>query len=168
MSALVPAVLGGCTFDKDDHMEYTDYDTRLAAYAVIVDNRDRLLLALWNEADTPQWTLPGGGVDLLESVEEGAVREVREESGYTIELGALLGMHSYVVPAERRHVRTGRPMKAVRVVFTATIVGGELTAEVGGTTDESRWWPLSQVADLPRVGLVDIALGMLLAARPDS
>jgi 8-oxo-dGTP diphosphatase len=46
-------------------MEFRDYDTRLAAYAVVVDDQDRVLLALWNERE-PQWTLPGGGVDLHE------------------------------------------------------------------------------------------------------
>ena len=59
-----------------------EFDTRLAAYAVVTDRHDRILLALWNETDPPRWTVPGGGVELHESVEEGAVREVREETGY--------------------------------------------------------------------------------------
>jgi 8-oxo-dGTP diphosphatase len=146
-------------------MDYTDYDTRLAAYAVIVDDSDRVLLALWNEAETPQWTLPGGGVELPESPEEGAVREVREESGYDVELGPLLGVDAYLIPAERRYRQTDRPMKAVRIVFSATIVGGELTAELAGSTDEARWWPLSEVSGLPRVGLVDIGLEMWRAPQ---
>jgi len=146
-------------------MHYTDYDTRLAAYAVIVDDRQRMLLALWNEGPELQWTLPGGGVELHESAEGGAVREVREESGYDVALARLLGVHSYVIPPARR-IRSGsRPMKAVRVVFSASIVGGELAQEVDGTTDEARWWPIDEVADLPRVGLVDISLGMWRAAR---
>jgi 8-oxo-dGTP diphosphatase len=144
-------------------VEYTDYDTRLAAYAIIVDGStgtDRVLLALWNEADEPRWTLPGGGVDLHESVEEGAVREVLEESGYDVELTGLLGVHSYVLPAERRISRTRRPMRAVRVIFSARVVGGELTKEVDGTTDEARWFALDEVAALPQVGLVEIGLDM--------
>lgn len=148
-------------------MEFTDYDTRLAAYAVIIDDssgRDRVLLALWNEADEPRWTLPGGGVNLTESVEDGAVREVREESGYDIELTGLLGVHSYVVPADRRFARTRRPMRALRVVFAARVVGGELTNEVDGTTDEARWFHLDEVSELPQVGLVSIGLEMWRAA----
>lgn len=144
-------------------MEYTDYDTRFAAYAVIVDGssgRDQVLLALWNEADEPRWTLPGGGVELEESAEEGAVREVREESGYDVELTGLLGVHSYVVPAARRIARSRRPMRAVRVIFGARVVGGELTKEIDGTTDEARWFPLDEVAALPQVGLVEIGLEM--------
>jgi 8-oxo-dGTP diphosphatase len=146
-------------------MEFIDYDTRLAAYAVVVDDQDRVLLALWNEAAQPQWTMPGGGVDLHEQAADGAVRELLEETGYDVELVRLLGVDSYVIPPERRHLDTVRPMKAVRVVYEARVVGGELTREVDGTTDEARWFPLAEVADLPRVGLVDIALD-LWRARP--
>lgn len=149
-------------------MEFTDYDTRLAAYAVIVDGQpgaERVLLALWNEADEPKWTLPGGGVDLRESVEDGVVREVREESGYDVELAGLLGVHSYVVPPERRISRTTRPMRAVRVIFAARVVGGDLTKEVGGTTDEARWFRLDEVVELPQVGLVEIGLEMWRSAN---
>lgn len=147
-------------------MHYTDYDTRLAAYAVIVDDQRRALLALWNEGPDLQWTLPGGGVELRETVEEGAVREVREESGYDVALGHLLGVHSYVIPAERRIRSSDRPMKAVRVLFAARIIGGDLTREVDGTTDEARWWPLDEVAALRRVGLVDIGLEMWRTVGP--
>jgi 8-oxo-dGTP diphosphatase len=71
-------------------MRGADYDTRIAAYAVIVDESDRILLALWNEASPPQWPMPGGGVELLETVEEAGVREVREETGYEERVGRLL------------------------------------------------------------------------------
>ena len=54
-------------------MDFLEYDTRLAAYAVIVDEQDRILLALWNEGAEPSWTMPGGGVELHETAEEGAV-----------------------------------------------------------------------------------------------
>lgn len=141
-------------------MEFTDYDTRLAAYAVVMDDDERVLLALWNEAHERLWTLPGGGVELEETVEDGAVREVREETGYDVVLDRLLGVDTHAIPAERRLSDTDRPMKAVRVVFEATVVGGELTHETDGTTDEARWFPLAEVADLPRVAIVDLALDL--------
>ena len=64
------------------------------------------------------------------------------------------------MPVEERTRETDRPYQGIRVVFEARIVGGELRNEVDGTTDEARWFPVSEVADLPRVPLVDIALRM--------
>lgn len=145
-------------------LHYTEYESRLAAYAVIVDDRDRVLLALWNESDEPLWTLPGGGVELHETVEEGAVRELREETGYDVRLGPLLAVHTEVERA--RQDGSARPHKSVRVVFEAEVVGGELTAEVGGTTDEARWFPLAQVPDLRRSPIVDVAVTAWLEGRP--
>jgi 8-oxo-dGTP diphosphatase len=146
-------------------LHYSEYQTRLAAYAVVVDERDHVLLALWNEADQPLWTLPGGGVELDESVEQGAVREVREETGYEVELGRLLGVDTNVVPPEERTVPGGPWFRGVRVVYEASVVGGRLTDEVDGTTDEARWIPLAEVPDLARVELVDVGLRLWAAAR---
>ena len=144
-------------------MDFRDYDTRLAAYALLLDDEGRVLLALWNEEAEPLWTVPGGGVDLHETVAEAAVREVREETGYDIELVSVLGVDSFALPAEEAD--SGRPFKSVRVVFAGRVVGGVLTSEVDGTTDEARWFAVDDVAALPRVPLVDAALALWRAAR---
>ena len=145
-------------------MDFTEYDTRLASYAVIVDDDERILLALFNQGPVPQWTLPGGGVELHETVEEATVRELREETGYDVELGPLLGVDSWVIPPADRIHRTQRPMKSVRVMFQARVVGGELTHELDGTTDEARWIPVRDVPDLPHVRIVATALSLLGSA----
>lgn len=140
-------------------LNFTDYDTRLAAYAAIVDEDDRILLTYWNGEGryTPSWTLPGGGVELTETVPEAIVREVYEETGYRVELGPLLVVDSWYT--EKHEVRE-RPFKAVRVVHLARVVGGILgTTEQGGSTDEARWFPIDQVAELARTGLVDVVIG---------
>ena len=146
-------------------MDFRDYDTRLAAYALLFDDEGRVLLALWNEKPQRLWTLPGGGVDLEETASEAAVREVREETGYEIELVQLLGVDSLRRPAKSRADGGRRPLKSVRVVFEGRVVAGELANEVDGTTDEARWFPLADVPGLPRVPLVDAALALWRAAR---
>ena len=139
-------------------MEHPDHDVRVGAYAVLVDDRERILLALWNEGPTPAWTVPGGGVEEGETPEEAAVREVREETGYGVELVRLLGEDVFTVPAAERLDGAPRPLRSVRLVFEARIVGGGLTHEVDGTTDEAAWIPVAEVARLERVDLVDAAL----------
>ncbi|GAA1775686.1 hypothetical protein GCM10009795_022110 [Nocardioides hankookensis] len=141
--------------------EFTDYDTRLGAYAVIVRD-DHVLLALWDEPEVPilMWSLPGGGVELDETPAEGAVREVREETGYDVELTGLLGVETFVMAPEKRFARVGdRPQKNVQVVYEATVTGGELTHEVGGSTSEARWIPLAEVPALERIGLIRKFIG---------
>lgn len=140
-------------------LEFTEYDTRLGGYAVIV-REGHVLLALWNEPEPPMWTLPGGGIELDESLEDGIVREVREETGYDVVVGRLLGVDTTVISPEQRYVVNGdRPQKNVRVVVEARVVGGDLTAEVDGTTDEARWIPLADVPGLHREPLVQKFVG---------
>lgn len=151
---------------------YTEYDTRLAAYAVIIDpapfpgaHEPHLLLALWNEPEQSRWTLPGGGVDLAESAEQGVVREVREETGYDVELTDLLGIETDVFTEAQRArgigAYGGRSLRAVRVFYTARVIGGSLAHEVGGSTDEARWWPLSRIGELRVVSMVETGLRYL-------
>ena len=139
-------------------MDCRDHDTRVGAYAVLVDDRERILLARWNEGPTPAWTVPGGGVEEGETPEQAAVREVREETGYEIELIRLLGKDVFTVPADMRLDGGRRPLRCDRLVFEARIVGGRLTAEVAGTTDEAAWIPIADVPGLVRVDLVDTVL----------
>jgi len=130
---------------------------RVAAYCVVVD-AGRILLSHWNENGNSGWTLPGGGLDPYEDPADAAVREVREETGYTAELGELLGVDSHVIPAESRFRGATEPLQALRIVYRARVVGGELTNEVDGSTDEAAWFTVDDVAALRHVGLVDVGL----------
>ena len=136
-------------------------DLRVAAYAVIVDDHDRLLLAHWNEGRRAAWTMPGGGLEPGEDPESAARREVKEETGYRVEIYRLLGIHSRVIPPGRR-LKTGAdlPLHTLRIVYRARITGGRLRNETDGSTDRAEWFPLTEVRALQRVKLVEIALEM--------
>ncbi|WP_157154944.1 MULTISPECIES: NUDIX hydrolase [unclassified Diaminobutyricimonas] len=138
-------------------------DIRVAAYAVIIED-DQVLLSHWNENGRSGWSMPGGGIDPGEDPAEAAVREIFEETGYHAVLDELLGIDSHVVPAEQRTRANAGPLHAIRIVYRAHVIGGELTNEVDGSSDEAKWVPLAEVPQLRRVGLVDIALGMNLRA----
>lgn len=140
----------------------TPVNTRVGAYAVIVRDGN-LLLTHWNENDRTGWTLPGGGLEDYETAEQAVIREVREETGYDAELRTLLGVDSLFLPPEQRMVAGAGPLHAFRVIYLARIVGGELTHEVGGSSDEARWVPLDAVGDLPTLSLVPTAIDLLLS-----
>ena len=70
--------------------------------AVVVDAAGRLLLIRRGHAPSAGlWSVPGGRVEAGESLTEAVVREVREETGLTIEPGGA--MATYFVP-EIRHI----------------------------------------------------------------
>src|SRR6202011_555214 len=60
---------------------------------VLVVETDGLIL-LTKREDMHVWCLPGGAVDDGESIAQAAIREVREETGLTVELVRLVGLYS--------------------------------------------------------------------------
>lgn len=51
-------------------------------------------ILLMRRSDNGFWSLPGGFVEIGESVSAAALREVLEETGYTVALGRLIGVYS--------------------------------------------------------------------------
>ena len=144
-----------------------DFDVRVGAYAVII--RDgQLLLAHWNQHGNKRWTLPGGGLELAEDAPAAAVREVQEETGYEAQLQGLLGVDSIFIPPEKRMRGEPRTLHALRIIYRATLTGGSLRHEQGGSTDQAAWIPLDEVPALDRTELVDTGLRLLGPGSPDA
>lgn len=89
---------------------------RVGVNALIFDE-ERILLA--HRRDIDWWNLPGGGMELGETVEEATCREVLEETGLEVVVEYLVGVYSK--PQKREIVLT----------FRCRVIGGELT-----TTEE--------------------------------
>jgi ADP-ribose pyrophosphatase YjhB (NUDIX family) len=137
---------------------------RVAAYAVIIED-GRLLLSRWLGPDRPMWILPGGGVDHGEDPYRAVIREVFEETGYHAEVDRLLGIQNVHGPLERNGVQVD--YHRLRIMYEAHVIGGELTFEVDGSTDQAAWFPLDEVPDLDHVESVDYALELLRTSPSD-
>ena len=88
------------------------YNPKPVACAIPVDHAGRLLLLRRGFAPGKDlWTFPGGFVDLGETVEQAARREVLEELQIEIELGALVGVYSRATD------------RVMLVVYAATALG---------------------------------------------
>ncbi|OII67854.1 NUDIX hydrolase [Streptomyces sp. CC77] len=131
---------------------------RVAAYAVCVRG-DAVLLARSPTADGGrEWVLPGGGMEHGEDPVDTVVREVAEETGYTTEVTALLGVDSLHLPGRPGRLGTRVDHQSLRLLYEGRVVGGALRPEVNGSTDLAAWHPLAVVPALRRVPLVDTAL----------
>jgi len=102
---------------------------RPSVSAVIFDRRGRLLLQ--QRSDGGQWGLPGGSVEIGESVRDAVRREVQEETGLLVSVRRLVGVYSE--PA-RQVVRypDGNVWHYVNVCFECAVRGGAFA-----TSDET-------------------------------
>jgi mutator protein MutT len=111
--------------------------------AIIVDD-DRVLLVKRGHAPLAgEWSVPGGVLELGETVREGVVREVLEEPGLTVETLELLGVFDRVV----RDLDERTLYHYVLIDFLCQRVSGELCA--AGDADEARWFRAEELANLP-------------------
>jgi len=100
--------------------------------AVVVHNRRVLLVRRGNEPLKGHWTLPGGLLEVGESLLEGVAREVREETGLEVEPIELVEL------LERIHREEGRVcFHYVIADYLCRVTGGELRA--ASDADAVRW-----------------------------
>ncbi len=71
-----------------------------AVGAVIIEEGSLLLIRRGNEPGAGQWSIPGGRVELGEHLAEALQREVREETGLRIAVGAIADVSDLIVAEE--------------------------------------------------------------------
>jgi ADP-ribose pyrophosphatase YjhB (NUDIX family) len=132
---------------------------RIAAYGIVRDDEDRILLARAAPLLTlrGRWFLPGGGVQHGESPPESLRREIAEESGLTIVPGPFLDVLSDV-----RTLPDGASLHTVRLIYEVASWHGTLRPEVDGTTDAVAWFSLDEVRELPLARYVETVVERLL------
>jgi len=138
--------------------------TRVAAYALCLDDAGRILLTRLSpgEIKPGQWTLPGGGIDFGEAPAVAVLRELTEETGLTGEVLSLAEVESWV----RRGAVAAYPgddFQAIQIIYRVRITGGSLRDEVDGSTDAAAWFTRAELADTPIVELVETGLHALEA-----
>ncbi len=101
----------------------------------IVFNKDRTSVLLVKRRDIPVWVLPGGGIDIDETPEKAAIREVLEESGLSTSIERRVGTYT---PLNR--------LSELTHVFVCKNPTGSL--RLSSESKDVRYFP---VAELPKL-----------------
>ncbi|WP_306326442.1 NUDIX hydrolase [Streptomyces venezuelae] len=132
----------------------------VAASAVVTDDRGRILLQ--RRRDNDLWALPGGGMDMGDSLPGTAVREVREETGLDVEITGLVGTYT-----DPRHViaySDGEVRRQFNVCFRARVTGGAL--RISDESTDLRFVDREELDTLPMHHTQRLRLSHFLEDRP--
>jgi len=111
---------------------------RVGVGVLLTDDQGRVLLTLRNRPpEAGCWSIVGGKVDFLETLEQCAIREAREEVGLEIRLSSLLCVTDHCLPGENQHW--------VSPAYLGQILAGEATNCEPGKTREVRWFDIDQL-----------------------
>jgi ADP-ribose pyrophosphatase YjhB (NUDIX family) len=107
---------------------------------VVVNDADDILMI--RRSDNENWAVPGGAIDLGESMTQAAIRETKEESGIDCEITGLVGIYT-----DPKHIilytSNGEARQEFSILLTARCIGG--TPTPSDETTEVRWVKPSEV-----------------------
>jgi len=112
------------------------------ASAIVTDSGGNVLLH--RRRDSGLWALPGGVMDIGETIAQCAEREVREETGLTVQAYRLVGIYS-----DPDHVfaySDGEVRQEFSVCFACRILGGDVSKS--SESLEVRFWPVQDLGNL--------------------
>jgi len=113
--------------------EFPEYPL-IGVGAVIVEDGRALLVRRGTPPLLGEWSLPGGVLECGEALREAVVREAREETGLTVEVGEMLGVYERVIRTEDGRVR----YHYVLIDFLCRRIAGEMRA--GSDAAEVGWF----------------------------
>ena len=123
-------------------MLITPQGARPAARVILIDLSDRILYLHGQEKRTGRkfWVMPGGGVNKGETYKNAAVRELREETGMTLEVGPCVWTRHHIYCWEAREHNQ----------FEAFFIAKAISTDINPTDEDDyifghRWWSLDEL-----------------------
>lgn len=110
--------------------------------AIVQDDEGRVLMI--HKTDNDKWALPGGGHEPGESITDTVVREVKEETGYDVEIDTITGI--YTNPNHVMAYDDGEVRQQFSIAFRARLVGGD--KRTSSESSEVEWLTPGQIEQL--------------------
>ena len=128
---------------------------------VVVTNGDGEVLLI-RRTDNQNWAVPGGAIDLGESMVQAAIRETKEESGIDCEITGLVGIYT-----DPKHVilytSNGEARQEFSILLTARATGGAPTPS--DESSEVRWVPQADLGSYSMDQSMRLRIGHFLDGR---
>ncbi|MDO5676000.1 MAG: NUDIX domain-containing protein [Propionibacteriaceae bacterium] len=143
---------------------------RRGARVLLFDEDDQLLLIRghdFGKEDRSWWFTVGGGVGVGEDEATAALREAREETGYVLSAGDLVGPvaeRSAIFDFALKHVRQDEVFFVARVERAELDLSGQ-TAVESQFLDEYRWWDLDDLEAAQKEGATLYPAELVALAR---
>lgn len=132
-----------------------------AASAAITNNQGDILLQ--QRRDSGYWALPGGTMNLGESIGQTAIREVKEETGLDIKPTGIVGI--YTDPDHRIEYSNGEIRQQFNICLRASVIGGQL--EISDESTDLRFVPVSEIDSVLMHESTRIRIRHFLENRPE-
>ncbi len=128
---------------------------------VVVTNGDGDVLLI-RRSDNQNWAVPGGAIDLGESMVQAAVRESLEETGIECEITGLVGIYT-----DPKHVilytSNGEVRQEFSILLTGRATGGVPTPS--SESSEVQWVPRESLGEYAMDRSMRLRLGHFLEGR---
>ena len=138
--------------DIEGNLHEVSVDTlswRPSVYGIVIHDGKILL--------SPQhglgYDLPGGGIEIYESIDQAVVREVKEETGLDVTVGGLAGVYDNIFVWKPGNAAEQKTMHSLLLYYGCILQGG--TISIDGFTKEEKlfaekaiWLPLEQLSTI--------------------
>lgn len=128
--------------------------------AVVLDGERVLLVKRGHEPLKGQWSVPGGVVELGETLDEALRREVREETGLAITVGGVIEVLDRVQRAADNRVE----YHYVIIDYLCGVAGGHLACATDA--DDARWVGRADLATYRLTATLAAVIARAFELRP--
>jgi 8-oxo-dGTP diphosphatase len=110
--------------------------------AIIIEQHRVVLVKRGHPPLAGTWSIPGGVLEMGETIRQAVAREALEETGMTVEVGELLGVYDRILRDEDERTR----YHYVLIDFLCRRIAGE--PEAAGDAAEARWFTRGELGEL--------------------